>query len=44
MNVRKQKQVHRYREQTRSHQWGEQSGEGRDGGKTLSTNCFVESK
>ena len=36
MNIRKQKQAHRYREQTRGYQWGEQSGEGQDGGKEIS--------
>ena len=31
MNVTKQKQTHRYREQTSGYQWGEGKGEGRDG-------------
>ena len=42
MNIRKQKQAHRYREQTKGYQWGEQSGEGQDRGKVIrSTDSFV---
>ena len=31
MNITKQKQTHRYREQTSSYQWGEGLGEGKIG-------------
>ena len=42
MNITKQKQSHRYREQTSGYQWGEQSGEGQDTGRGLrSTNYYV---
>ena len=30
MNITKQKQTHRYREQTGGYQWGEAWGEGQD--------------
>ena len=32
MNITKQKQTHRYREQTGGHQWGEGRGRGKGGG------------
>ena len=35
MNVTKQKQIHRYREQTSGYQWGEERGEGQDRGRGL---------
>ena len=35
MNVTKQKQTHRYREQTSGYQWGDGSGEGQDSGRGL---------
>ena len=31
MNITKQKQIHRYREQTSGYQWREELGEGQDG-------------
>ena len=42
MNATKQKQIHRYREQTSGYQWGERSGEEQDKGKRLrDTNYYV---
>ena len=42
MYIRKQKQTHAYREQMSGYQWGEGSGEGKDGSKGLSdTNYCV---
>ena len=35
MNVTKQKQTHRYREQTSGYQWGEERGEGQGRGRGL---------
>ena len=35
MNITKQKQTHRYRQQTRGYQWGEGRGQGQDGGRGL---------
>ena len=35
VNIRKQKQTHRYREQTSGYQWGEGRGEGQAGGMGL---------
>ena len=40
MNITKQKQTHRYREQTSGYQWGEGGEEGQDKGRGLrGTNC-----
>ena len=42
MNITKQKQTHRYREQTSGYHWGEESGEGQDRGRELTdTNYCV---
>ena len=42
MNITKQKQTHRYREQTGGHQWGEGRGRGKVGGGGLrGTNYYV---
>ena len=42
MNITKQKQTHRYREQTSGYQWGEGSGEGQDVGRGLrGTNYYL---
>ena len=35
MNTRKQKQTHRYRQQTSGYQWGEGMGERQDRGREL---------
>ena len=35
MNITKQKQIHRYREQTSGYQWAEGRGEGQDRGRGL---------
>ena len=35
MYTTKQKQAHRYREQTSGYQWGEERGDGQDRGKGL---------
>ena len=35
MYTTKQKQAHRYREQTSGYQWGDGSGEGQDSGRGL---------
>ena len=35
MDITKQKQTHRYREQTSGYQWGEESVQGQDRGKQL---------
>ena len=35
MNITKQKQTHRYREQTSSYQWGEGRRDGKDRGREL---------
>ena len=40
VNITKEKQTHRYREQTNGYQWGEGSGEEQDRGRRLrGTNC-----
>ena len=40
VNITKEKQTHRYREQTNGYQWGEGSGEEQDRGRGLrGTNC-----
>ena len=42
MNITKQKQTHRYREQTSSYQWDEEREEGQDRGRGLrNTNYYV---
>ena len=41
-NIIKQKQTHRYKEQTSGYQWGESGGEGQDRSRGLSgINCYV---
>ena len=35
MNIKKQKQTHRYKEQTSGYQWGECGGEGKDRSRGL---------
>ena len=35
MNITKQKQTHRYREQTSGYQWGEERGQWQDRGKGI---------
>ena len=45
MNITKQKQTHRYREQTSGYQWERARGEGQDRGRRLrGTNHFVQNK
>ena len=42
MDITKQKQTHRYREQTSGYQWGEERGEGQDKSRGLrGTNYHV---
>ena len=42
MNTAKEKQTHRYREQTSGYQWGEGKGEVQDRGRELrGTNYYV---
>ena len=40
MDITKQKQTHRYREQTSGYQWGEGSGKGQDRGRGLRSTCY----
>ena len=42
MTITKQKQMHRYREETSGYQWGEEREKGHDRGKELKgTNYYV---
>ena len=41
MYITKQKQTHRYREQTSGYQWGEGRGEGQDRGMVLRDTNYV---
>ena len=42
VSIRKKKQTHRFREQTRGYQWGEGKGEGPERGRRLrGTNYYV---
>ena len=41
MNTTKQKQTHRYREQTSGYEWGERSGEGQDSGRVLTGMNYI---
>ena len=45
INITKQKQTHRYREQTTGYPWGERGGEGQDRGRGLKdTNYCVQNR
>ena len=45
INITKQKQTHRYREQTTGYPWGERRGEGQDRGRGLKdTNYCVQNR
>ena len=42
MNIAKQKQTHRYREQISGYRWGERTGEGKDRDRGLrGTNYYI---
>ena len=41
MYITKQKQTHRYREQTSGYQWGERRDEGQDRGRGLSSTTTI---